>query len=107
MESAVAMAIEAARAASADRVLALHLRVGAMSGVVPDAMRFAFEIVSRDTIVAGAALEIEAVPAVWWCRKCRAEFECDDFVAECSRCHHLSRELRHGRELEIASVKLE
>lgn len=106
MEEAVRMAVDAAKSSGANRVLALRLRVGALSGVVPEAMRFAFDVVCRDTIAAGASLEIESVPAASWCETCRAEFECADFFNECPRCHNVSGELRRGRELEIASVEM-
>ena len=107
MEEAVKLAVEAARSAGTRRVLRLQLRVGQLSGVVPEAMRFAFDIVCRDTIAAGAVLEIESVPITCWCANCNAEFFCEGFLNECPRCFKLSREVRHGRELEIASVEFE
>lgn len=106
MESAVRMAVDAAKSAGASRVLALRLRVGTLSGAVPEALRFAFDVVCRDTIAEGASLEMETVPAAGWCPVCRAEFECADFISECPRCHNPNGELRRGRELEIASVEI-
>ncbi len=107
MEGAVRMAVDAARSSGASRVLALRLRVGTLSGVVPEALRFAFDVVCRDTIAEGASLELTTVPAAAWCPSCRAEFECADFIAECPRCHNPDGELRRGRELEIASVEVD
>ena len=104
MEEAVRLAAEAA---GARRVRKLSLRVGALSGVVPDALRFAFDVVGRGTAVEGASLEIENVPAVCWCAACAREFESENFLDECPRCHNLSGDLRRGRELEIAAVELE
>jgi hydrogenase nickel incorporation protein HypA/HybF len=106
MAEAVRMAVESAQAAGAGRITRLRLRVGTLSGAVPDAMRFAWDVVSRDTIAAGARLEIESVPAAGWCAACQAEFECADFFNECPRCHNVSGELRRGRELDIASVEM-
>ncbi|MBI5385454.1 MAG: hydrogenase maturation nickel metallochaperone HypA [Verrucomicrobia bacterium] len=106
MQEAVRMAIETATAQGAGRVHGLRLRVGAMSGVVPEAMQFAFDMVCAGTIAEGAKLEIERVPATCWCGTCQAEFECADFVNECPRCHALSGELRRGRELNLASVEM-
>ena len=94
-------------AAGEQRITALRLRVGTLSGAVPDAMRFAWDVVSRDTIAAGARLEIESLPAAGWCAVCQVEFECADFLNECPRCHNLSGDLRRGRELDIAAVELE
>ena len=106
MQEAVRMAVEAAKARQASRITRIALRVGAMSGVVPDALEFAFEMVCRDTLAEGARLEIEKIPAACWCAPCATEFECEDFVNECPRCHALSSELRRGRELELGSVEI-
>ena len=107
MTEALRMAEDAAKSAGAGRVLKLRLRVGSLSGVVPDALRFAFDVVNHETLAAGATLEIEPVPAACWCATCQAEFDCADFFNECPRCHNFSGELRRGRELEIAAVELE
>ena len=106
MAEAVRMAVESAQAAGARRVTGLRLRVGILSGAVPEAMRFAWDVVIRDTLAAGARLEIESVPGLCWCGDCRAEFECAEIFNECPRCHNVSGELRRGRELEIASVEM-
>ena len=107
MEEAVRMAVEAAKSSDASRVLRLRLRVGTLSGAVPEAMRFAFDVVCRDTIAEGASLEIEPVSAACWCASCGAEFECEDWLNECPSCHNLSGDLRRGRELEIGSVEFQ
>jgi hydrogenase nickel incorporation protein HypA/HybF len=106
MEGAVHLAVDAAKKAGAGRVLALRLRVGTLSGAVPEALRFAFDVVCRGTMAEGASLEMETVPAAGWCPVCRAEFACRDFIDECPRCHSPNGELRRGRELEIASVEV-
>jgi hydrogenase nickel incorporation protein HypA/HybF len=105
MQEAVRMAVEAARKSGATRVTGLKLRVGALSGVVPEAMRFAWDVVCRSTMAEGASLEIESVTAACWCAACQSEFECLDFFNECPRCHNVGGELRRGRELDIASVE--
>ena len=105
MTEALRMATDAAQSAGASRVLKIRLRIGSLSGVVPDSLRFAFDVVCQGTMAEGATLEIEAVPAASWCATCRAEFECADFFNECPRCHNVSGELRRGRELDIAAVE--
>ena len=107
MTEALRMAGEAAHAAGAKRIVKLRLRIGALSGVVPDALHFAFDVAGRGTLAEQATLEIEAVPAVCWCATCQAEFACVDFFNECPRCHNFSGDLRRGRELDIAAVELE
>lgn len=106
MTEALRMAIDAAKSAGASRVLKLHLRIGSLSGVVPESMRFAFDVVCHGTMAEGASLEIEAVQAACWCETCQAEFECMDFFNECPRCHNVNGELRRGREMDIADVEM-
>jgi len=106
METAVQMAVDTARAAGARRVLVLRLRIGTLSGVVPEALHFAFDVVCRGTPAEGATLLVETVPAAGWCPDCQAEYAGDDFFSECPRCQKLNGELRRGRELEISSVEI-
>jgi hydrogenase nickel incorporation protein HypA/HybF len=107
MTEAVRLAVESAQAAGAKHVVGLKLRIGTLSGVVPEALQFAWEVVRSATMLAQARLEIESVPAACWCATCQAEFDCQDFLSECPRCHDISGDLRRGRELEIAAVELE
>jgi len=107
MTEALRMAEDAARSAGASRIRKLRLRVGTLSGVVPEALQFAFDAVRENSPAADATLEIETVRAACWCAACSAEFECADFFNECPRCHQPSGDLRRGRELEIADVEVE
>ena len=106
IQNALQMAVTQAQAAGAHRLHQLRLRVGVLSGVVPEALQFAFEVVSRGTIAEGGRLEVEAVPAACWCAGCQAEFVCEDLWYECPRCHQLSSDLRRGLELEVTSMEI-
>lgn len=106
MAEAVRLAVESARARGASRIHELRLRVGTLSGAVPEALEFAFDAVTDDTVAQGASLVIETVPAKWWCGECAAEFGGDELLAECPRCGTWSGELRAGRELDIASIEV-
>ncbi len=107
MQSALAMALGEAEKAGARRVHAIHLRIGALSGTVPEALEFAFEALKPGTPAEGAELAIEHVPARFWCARCANEFDSEDLLAECPACKTPSRELRAGREMEVASLEIE
>jgi hydrogenase nickel incorporation protein HypA/HybF len=107
MEGAMRQVLDAAQQAGASRVLEIRLRIGALSSVVPESLRFAFEAVAEGTMAQQARLVIEPVPARFWCESCRVEFESNRLLAVCPRCDTLSRELRSGREMELASVEVE
>jgi hydrogenase nickel incorporation protein HypA/HybF len=91
---------------SATRIVRLRLRVGALAGVVPEALTFAFEALKPETPAAQAELEIERVPACLACCDCRREFEPACFPAACPDCGSWATELRRGQELDLVCVEL-
>ena len=107
MHAALNQALTEAEKAGAGRICGIRLRVGALSGVVPDALQFAFEALTAGTPADGAVLEIEHVPARFWCASCAREFDAKNFFAECPVCHAASTELRAGRELELKSIEVD
>ena len=106
MQNAILMAEEQARETGAARIHTLRLRVGTMSGVVPEALEFAFEVVRQGTLAESAHLEIERVEPACWCARCAAEFPCPDYDYTCPRCHELSNELRRGTEMQLTSIEV-
>ena len=107
MDSALSVALERAQEARAKRVCLIRLRIGALSGVVPEALEFAFEALKQGTIAQEAQLAIENIPARFWCPTCNREFQADSIFADCPACHQASGELRTGREMELASLEIE
>ncbi len=107
MTSAMDAVLQQARTRGANRVHRIVLRIGALAGVEPEALRFAFEVVTRDTLAAGSTLQLEAVPARAFCPVCAAEFDAGmDYVFSCPTCGQLSCDLRQGRELELAQIEM-
>ncbi len=104
---ATALVAQATRAAGDSRVVVVHLRLGRLSGLVPDSLQFGFEIAAAGTTLAGARLEVERVEPVVWCTPCDAavtlaqanRFRCPD-------CDTPSGDLLSGRELELVSLEL-
>jgi hydrogenase nickel incorporation protein HypA/HybF len=107
MQSALDQVLEKARQAGANRVHAIRLRIGALSGVVPDALQFAFEVLATGTPAQGAQLFIEDVPARFWCAACNHEFEAARMFTECPDCQLPSSDLRAGREMELTSLEVD
>jgi hydrogenase nickel incorporation protein HypA/HybF len=89
------------------RVLRIWLRIGRMSTVVPDALRFAFDAITRGGMAEGAALEIEEVPLSIRCHACEEVFIVEDPFMICPRCGGMEVEMISGRELEIHSMEIE
>lgn len=106
MQDTVIIATKQAREAGAQRIHRIMMRVGALSGAVPETLEFAFDIVAKDTIAEGATLEIEKVPLACYCSTCAQEFEPGDLVCECPRCGRASADIRRGRELQLTSLEV-
>jgi hydrogenase nickel incorporation protein HypA/HybF len=107
MESALSAVLRLARTHGAQRVNRIVLRIGALSGVDPDALRFAFDAVTPGTIAANAALEIRDVAAIAHCSSCDEGFTVDSGVIfSCPRCRRLSGDVRQGRELELSRIEM-
>lgn len=87
------------------RVTVVNVRIGKVSGVVPDAVRFCFDLVAEGTPVEGARLEIAEPGGRARCRSCTAEFGVDDLVLLCP-CGSADVELLCGHELTISSVEV-
>lgn len=87
------------------RVLRVGLTVGRLSAVVPDALRFSFDLVTEGTAAEGAALEIEEPPGRAACRGCGADIELRDLVLLCG-CGSADVEVVSGRELLISSMEV-
>lgn len=108
MESALALVQLQAARNKAERVSRVVLRIGMLAGVEPEALRFAFDVVSRGTVAEGAAFEIEPVPVAVYCLGCNQEFvgETDGFIFTCPTCGDLCGEIRRGRELELSRIEM-
>lgn len=105
MAEAVRLAEDSAQSAGASRIAGVRLRVGRLSGAVPEALRFAWDVVRQNTLAAEAWLEIELVAGACRCAACGIEFACDDFLSVCPQCQQPAGELIRGRELEVAAVE--
>lgn len=98
----------AARADGATRIDAIHLEIGALAGVVPEALSFAFEGARQGTMAHDARLEVVHLPAIAYCASCRSEFELDNRfgIAMCPSCDTPSADLRQGREMHVSHLEV-
>lgn len=106
MQEVVRMAVEKAEEAEATQIHCIRLRIGRISGVVPEALRFAHEVLVEDTLAAGSTLEIEDGPVVCWCAECGMEFTPERTVFRCPHCGALSSDVRSGREMQIVNMEI-
>jgi len=87
------------------KVTCVRLAIGRLSGVVPDAVLFCFDVCSAGTPLEGARLEVEEIRARAFCRDCRQETDLEDSIALCT-CGSANLELLSGQELKIKEVEV-
>ncbi len=103
-ENIVAIAVEYAEGLTVKQVT---LEIGQLSAVMPDAIRFCFDVCCRDTVLAGATLEIIEVPGLARCRHCGTEMPLTQLWGICDRCGSVELEIIQGEELKIKEMEVE
>ncbi len=96
---------EEAKARQAMAVHRVRIRIGELSGVEPDLIESAFEIVRCGTICEGAALEIDRVAARWECTACGRPIARGERL-QCGACASPAR-LVSGGEILLGQIELE
>jgi hydrogenase nickel incorporation protein HypA/HybF len=105
-QSVLDIALAHAERAGADRVVRIHLTIGALSGIVDDSVQFYFDFVARDTIAAGAELVFDRVPAQFRCQACGATYEPRDEDWSCPLCEETKPEVIGGRDFCVDSIEV-
>lgn len=86
---------------------AIHLKLGALAGVVKDALLFSYDVACEGTALAGSRLVIEEVPAVVYCAACQAERTLAAMQPFCcSVCDSPTPQVMQGRELEVVALEI-
>jgi len=94
-----------AERAGAERVTRVRLEIGQLSAVLPDAVRFCFDVCARNTVVEGALLEIIETPGRALCRDCNGEMAMTQLFGRC-RCGGANLLVTAGEELMIREMDL-
>jgi len=97
----------ATRHADGRPVALVSVRIGPLRQIVPDSLRFYFEIVARGGACENASLTLTQVALLLRCRDCGLEWEPAEPEFRCPRCGHGSVEILTGEELEIDYIEVE
>ena len=101
-ESLVSAVCERVGEAKVNRV---RLVIGKLSGVVPDAVQFCFDVCTQGTPLEGAVLEIDEIEARAHCKECHLESVLSDSIPLCP-CGSPNVALLSGQELRIKEVEV-
>ena len=89
------------------RVKKVFLEIGELSCVEPEALRFSFDVVMKNTRVEGASLEIIKMPGVAWCRCCQKEVRIRQRFDQCPDCGQYQLRMVSGDEMRIKELEVE
>ena len=106
MQSVLDLAEREARAVGAAGISEVRMRVGRLTGLVPESLDFAFSVLREGTLAGEAQLCVEYVSGSFWCAECGREFDAEGFFCECPGCGTPSFERRRGMEMELLSLEV-
>jgi len=106
--SIIEMVEEESRKHGGAQVTAVHLKLGALSGVVKEALLGSFEMACEDTVLKGAKLVVEDIPVLIYCQTCQAQRPVSSIqLFCCAECGTPSAQVVQGKELEVVALEIE
>lgn len=106
-QNLIEIAEEHARREKATVITSVTIEIGALSGVIPEAVEFAFEACTKETLADGATLEIHHIPALGCCRQCGQENEMESLLASCSACGSYTLDILKGQEMCLVELEID
>ena len=90
------------------QITAVHLRLGALSGVVKEALLASFEMASEDSLLKGSRLIIEDVPVIVFCPSCQMQRPISSIQSFCcAECGTPTSAILQGKEIEVVALEIE
>jgi hydrogenase nickel incorporation protein HypA/HybF len=93
--------------AKGQKVLSVTLEVGKLSGLLPESIRFCFDVCSKGTALQGARLNIIEPAGFGQCGSCGAETELTAPLGRCPHCGQATLRVVAGTELKIKELETE
>lgn len=98
---------------NAKKVITVNLKIGKMSGIVTDSLKFVFDAIKIEyPVLSSTAISIEEVPLVYECNDCKNTFSPQDETYEkyfpcCPGCKSYRLTLLSGEEMHIENLEVE
>lgn len=89
------------------RAKVVHVELGGLSNVMPEALVFGFESAGRGTPAEGARLEFHHQPGTGWCVDCAAEVQVPSRVALCPRCGGVKWVVTGGEQMRVVELEVD
>lgn len=106
-QSIVRICTEEAEKHKIAKIDAIKIKVGELSGMVPECIQLYFDIVSKGTKAEGAELKIEKIPVTVVCLECGSENAVNSKFDCCPKCKSRNLKIIHGNEFYIDSLEVD
>lgn len=106
-ESMLTILEDKARSEGFQKVKSVWVEIGKLSCVEVEALRFCFEVVTRDSLAHDAKLEIIDIPGEAWCMQCAKPVPVNQRYAECPDCGSYQLQVTGGTEMRIKELEVE
>ena len=99
--------LKAAGKAGAQRITEIRLKVGVLSGVVPECIQEYLDMIAAGTVAEGARIIAEEAPIRILCRSCKSESPVTRGTDTCPLCGSRDFKIVAGWEVEVGSITAE
>ena len=106
-QNILSIALKEAEKASATKISKINLTIGELSGIVDECVEFYFNLLSQDTMAAGARLCFYRTPTKLRCRQCATTFSPANPDWVCPNCRERRIEIVSGRECHVESIEVD
>jgi len=106
-ESLLSTACEYAQKSQSQKVTALNIKIGKLSGIVDDSVQFYWDIITENTICSGSILNFIHIPARFKCQNCSHAYAIEDELIPCPKCGSMDLKTIQGDEFMLESIEIE
>jgi len=107
-QSIIDLAVATAERENARIITQIDLVIGDLSSIVDDSVQFYFDILSKQTLAAGAILTFRREPAIAHCLDCGAQIPVKPPVPPfCSECGSHRVQIRGGKDFRMESIDID
>ena len=103
-QSIVELAEDVAFKEQADSIQSIDIEIGALSGVVFDALEFALGMTIKNTKLEKAKINYLEINGLADCLNCNFQFKTNDLLALCPNCNKANFKIINGKQLRIKSL---
>ena len=88
-------------------VSSVIVKVGEMSGVIAESLKFSFSAIIVDSELRNTKLVIQEIPFVLYCNDCLSSIHTEYGLRVCSNCGNRNTKVVSGLELHVGEIVLE